>query len=203
MRRHMLLMVLALGATAARADNDNALFYLGAGGTKSWLTQPIAGYEETDFARGRTSQNFTNNSWKAFAGVRPLKWLAAEVEYIDLGRAGPGYGLGNEAVTTTHNHSSTWAAYAVGFLPLPLPLVDVYGKIGLARWRINSSISNSYFYPPPAPSTNSIVSTGVDFAWGVGVQAHISIVGVRLEYEGFTVYGNVATVASLSAFLNL
>jgi hypothetical protein len=188
MRKLVLLMVLALGATVAQAGDG--LFYLGAGVTHSSLT--TGNYPQTDL-------NDTT-SWKAFGGVRPLKWLAVELGYIDLGN-GSGYTVSNEPVTT-HEDSSAWTAYAVGFLPVPLPMVDFYGKAGVARWKLNSSISYSYLTPPYGPFTTSNSSTGTDFAWGVGVQAHISIIGARLEYEGFQVNGNYAGVASLSVFVN-
>jgi hypothetical protein len=169
------------------ASAGNGLFYLGAGVTHSSLTT------------GNTDLN--NTSWKAFGGVRPLKWLAVELGYIDLGN-GSGYTVSNEPVTT-HADSSAWTAYAVGFLPVPLPMVDFYGKAGVARWKLNSSISYYYLTPPYGPFTTSNSSTGTDFAWGVGVQAHIKMFGVRLEYEGFDVDSNSANVASLSVFLNL
>jgi hypothetical protein len=191
MRKLILLMVLALGATTAQAENG--LFYLGAGVTNSSLTENVGGYIHT---------HLKNNSWKAFAGVRPLKWLAVEADYIDLG-SGRGDLFGNEVNSTSHADSSAWAAYAVGFLPVPLPVVDFYGKAGVARWNLNSSISLDYANPPYGPFTTSTSSTGTDFAWGIGVQAHFSIAGVRLEYEGFNVHSNYSQVASLSLFLNL
>lgn len=193
MRRLMLLTVLALGATAARAENG--LFYLGAGVTSSWLTEY---YDATEL----TFTPARNTSWKAFAGVRPLKWLAVEAEYIDLGgrSAEQPSTSGN---TVAHNDISAWGAYAVGFLPVSLPMVDFYGKAGVARWKLNSSITMVPYYPPPGPSSSSTSSTSTVFAWGVGVQAHIKMFGARLEYESFNVNGNAdAKVGSLSVFLN-
>ena len=194
MRKLILLTVLALGPTATWAENG--LFYIGAGVTSSSLTDSY-NYAPTDLK---------NNSWKASAGVRPFKWVAVEANYIDLGsgRANTFFDL---AGANTHSDGSAWAAYVVGFLPVPLPVVDFYGKVGLARWTLNSSYTAYYIYPPdyltqhPGP-TSSTSHTGTDFAWGIGAQAHISIAGVRLEYEAFDVNGSTANVASLSVFLN-
>ena len=191
MRKLTLLTVLALGSTATWAENG--FFYLGAGVTNSSLTENVGGYIHTDLK---------NTSWKAFAGVRPLKWLAVEADYIDLG-SGSGDQFGLESFSTSHADSSAWGAYAVGFLPVSLPVVDFYGKAGVARWKLNSSISTENANPPYGPFTTSTSSTGTDFAWGIGVQAHFSIAGVRLEYEGFDVHSNYTQVASLSLFLNL
>jgi hypothetical protein len=193
MRKVILLTVLMLRATAARADNGS--FYLGAGVTSNSLT------DDTYFLQ----TDLKNNKWKAFAGVRPFKWVAIEAEYIDIGSGGNSLN-GNDDYNTTHADSSAWAAYAVGFLPVPLPVVEFYGKVGIARSKLNSSLSTFIKDFPPSPSnpeTTSTSSAGTGLAVGIGVQAHISIVGVRLEYEAFEVNRDYAKVASLSVFLTL
>ena len=137
--------VLAPGTTAAQADSG--LFYLGAGVTDSSLTASNNGY----IAYG--TPDLKNNSWKAFAGVHPLKWLALEADYIDLG-SGSTSTLNNESTNTTHADSSAWVAYAIGFLPVPLPVVDFFGKVGVARWKLNSTLTqdfNNLFNTPPPP----------------------------------------------------
>lgn len=106
MRRLILLTVLALGPTAARAENG--LVYLGAGLTDSSLSEVILNNPPTDLR---------SYSWKAFAGVRPLKWLAVEADYIDLG-SGSSTIMENFLSSTTHADGSAWAGYAVGFIPL-------------------------------------------------------------------------------------
>src|SRR5689334_7412280 len=62
MRKLVLLPVLMLGATVARADNG--FFYLGAGLTHGSLTANNNGY----IAYG--TPDLTHDSWKAFAGAR-------------------------------------------------------------------------------------------------------------------------------------
>jgi len=182
MRRLMLLTVLALGASAARADNG--FFYLGAGVVRNSLS------DITDLGG---LPDLSNTSWKAFGGVRPLNWLAAEMDYIDLGSGSSTTTSGGSA----HADGSALAAYAVGFLPIPLPVVDVYGKAGLARWKLNGDV-NSLVSP------GSLSTKGTEFAWGIGVQAHISMIGARLEYENFNIPNTSgAKVTSLSVFLNL
>jgi OmpA-OmpF porin, OOP family len=181
MRKLILMTVLALGATAARADND--FFYAGAGIVRNSLTgiTDLGGLPD-----------LKNTSWKAFAGVRPLSWLAAEADYIDLGS-------GNSTTTTdvgnvsSHTDGTAFAAYAVGFLPIPLPVVEIFGKVGLARWKLNGNVG----------SLGSLSTNGTEFAWGIGAQAHISMVGARLEYENFNVPNTSgASVASLSVFVS-
>ena len=177
MRKLMLLMALALAASVARAENG--FFYLGAGVVRNSLS---------DITALGGLPDIKNTSWKAYLGVRPLDWLAAEGDYIDLGSGSSASG---------HADGNAVAVYAVGFLPIPLPIVDVFGKVGLAHWKLNGNVNS--LVSPGSLSTN-----GSEFAWGIGAQAHISIVGARLEYENFNVPNTSgARVASLSVFLNL
>lgn len=200
MSRLIFLTVLALGTTAAQADSG--LFYLGAGATYSLLTETYDGfiaYDQTDL---------NNAAWKAFAGVRPLKWLALEADYIDLGSGYSGTTYGDTYHSTTHADSSAWAAYVVGFLPLEERVVDVYGKLGVAYWKLKANLI-TYSYTAPPPSLTPIVYvdpksfSGTNIAWGIGIQTHFKMLGVRLEYEGIPVNNNAASVFSLSVFLSL
>jgi opacity protein-like surface antigen len=184
MRKLLVLTLLMLGATAARAENG--LFYLGVGAAR---------HSVSDFTNG--APELRDTSWKAYAGVRPLNWLAVEADYIDLGsaisplNAGPFGGTGSASIS-----GYTWGAYAVGFLPIPLPTVDIFGKAGVALSRFDS-----WIYVPGAGHGGA--SNGTGFAWGAGVQAHIKIVGARLEYEDLKIPNSSgAKVASLSVFLN-
>jgi hypothetical protein len=180
MRKLFLMTVLALAATVARADDN--FFYAGAGVVRNSLTgiTDLGGLPD-----------LKNTSWKAFAGVRPLNWLAAEAEYIDLG-SGNSTTATDVGNVTAHTDGSAVAAFAVGFLPIPLPVVDIYGKVGLARWKLNGNIG----------SLGSLSTNGTEFAWGIGAQAHISMIGARLEYENFNVPNTSgASVASLSVFV--
>ena len=184
MRKLMLLTVLALGASAARAENG--FFYVGAGVVRNSVS---------DITNLGGLPDLKNTSWKAFGGVRPLNGLAGELDYIDLG-SGSSTTTSAGGNVTAHADGDAVAAYAVGFLPIPLPVVDVFGKVGLARWQLNGNVNS--LVSPGSLSTN-----GTEFAWGIGVQAHISMVGARLEYENFNVPNTSgASVASLSVFLN-
>jgi hypothetical protein len=185
MRKLMLLTVLTLGATAARAENG--FFFLGAGVVRNSLS---------DITALGGLPDLKNTSWKAYVGVRPLNWLAAEADYIDLG-SGSSSSTAAAGNVSAHADGNAWAVYGVGFLPIPLPIVDIFGKAGFAHWNLNGNVNS--LVSPGSLSTN-----GSEFAWGIGVQAHISIVGARLEYENFNIPNTSgARVASLSVFLNL
>jgi outer membrane protein with beta-barrel domain len=187
MRRLLLVIVLALGASAAYADNGS--FYVGAGISKDKLSD--IGNQGTNFA------DIDTTSWKAFAGFRPLSVFAVEADYFDLGSGdfGPAPGVGTCPATGcgTHSHAKAFGGYAVGFLPIPVPFLDVFGKAGLARWNLNGSSPLTSF------STN-----GTEFAWGVGAGVHVGNFGARLEYEKFNIPGtNGAKVTSLEVYLNI
>jgi hypothetical protein len=188
MRKLILLTVLTLGATAARAENG--LFYLGAGVVRNSVS------DITSQGGGISAPDLKNTSWKAYAGVRPLNWLAAEADYIDLGSASSTIAFGSGYSGSKNIKSYTFAAYAVGFLPIPLPVVDIFGKAGVAFSRLDGE----FYFPGVGGSYGN---TGTGFAWGIGVQAHINIVGARLEYEDLKIPNTSgAKVASLSVFLN-
>jgi len=183
MRRLLLVIALVLGTNAALADNGS--IYVGAGVSKDKLSNIV-----------NSGTNFTDidsTSWKLFAGVRPLSVFAIEADYLDLGSQTSTF-----VTTSTHSDAKAFAGYAVGFLPIPLPFLDVFGKAGLARWKLNGS-ALSPIGPPSSFSNN-----GTEFAWGVGTQAHVGNFGARLEYENFRIPStNGASVVSLEVYVTI
>jgi len=180
MRKLALLIVLALGASGAYADEG--LFYLGAGITRNSIK---------DVASINSDLNAT--SWTALVGVRPINLFAVEADYIDLGSQTTSY-----VDVSTHLEYKAFGAFAVGFVPLPVPFLDVFGKVGLARW--NSSGSSN----APQSSLFSLSDNGTEFAWGVGAQVHAGKIGARLEYESFNIHNtDGANVVALEAILLL
>ena len=106
------------------------------------------------------------------AGLRPLDWLGAELNYLDLGDQDIGAG-GNVK-------GDALAAYAVGFLALDPAPIDLFAKAGLARWELDGSISS-------AVGGLSVSDDGTEFAYGAGVQARLGSLAARLEYERFDI----------------
>jgi hypothetical protein len=114
--------------------------------------------------------------------------VGAELEYIDFGNAGgnDGYysGLYDFGVSA---HPKATVLYGVGYLPLPVPFIDVYGKLGAAHLQTN----NSYFTnhcPLLEAADGCIAETRFDhqdtkFAYGAGVQAKFQDFAFRGEYE--------------------
>ena len=180
MRKLLALLALALAAGAAHADDGT--FYIGAGIARDNLKDITA-----------TNSDLNSTNWKVWVGLRPVSVFAVEADYIDLGSQ-----TINNPVTSTHVDYKAFAGYAVGYLPMPVPFLDVFAKAGLARW--NSSGGSSI----PGGPFFSLSDEGTEFAWGIGAQVHVGNFGGRLEYENFSIRNtNGANIISLSVFLNL
>jgi len=183
-------MLLPLGAGIAQAD-DNGLLYIGAGLTRDTLKDITA-----------TNGDLNSTNWKVYAGFRPISLFAVEADYIDLGSQ-----TINSAVSNTHLQYKAFGGYAVGFAPIPVPYLDVFGKVGLARWTSSggsSSVCPACPIGAPGTSFFSLSDSGTQFAWGVGGQLRVGNIGCRLEYENFNIRNtDGANVVSLSVFLNL
>jgi len=147
-----ILMTLAgtLLCTASAVAAENG-FYVGGS-----LAQADSGMRNAnlDFSDHDTGYKF-------FAGFRPTSLLGVEASYVDLGQPRVG------AV-----RASTQAVDAFVMAYLPIPVIDVFGKVGLVSWKTDAS----------APSL-SLRRTGNDLALGAGVQMNFGSLGARLEYE--------------------
>jgi outer membrane immunogenic protein len=157
MRKFLLVPFLALAATAAHADDPAASVYAGAGITNA----DVQNIEGTGF-------NIDNTSVKALAGARLFDLVGAEVDYYRLGSESRNFYFGG-----ANADAHAFAAYAVGYLPLPI--LDFFGKVGLDRWQLNGSSTN--------PSLFQFSDSGTQFAWGLGAQEHFGNFMARLEYE--------------------
>jgi opacity protein-like surface antigen len=198
MRKLLLLTTLAVGASAVQASNG--LFYFGAGVTSNHVSPT----EQQGFATFLPN-NINSTSWQAFVGIRPISLLAVEADYIALGSQASAIQTpmscvsGNICAVTRESDAKALAGYAVGFLPIPLPYLDVYGKAGLARYKLNDTITYDLAAAPTY--TSSQPDNVTVFTWGAGVQAHFGMIGGRLEYTGFSKAST--SVFSVSIFLNL
>jgi opacity protein-like surface antigen len=150
-------------STSLAADHG---FYVGAG----------LGQSESGVRAGSFNFKDRDTGYKLIAGFRPLDLLAAELNYVDLGKPSVG---GQQSKTT--------AADGFVLVFLPLPIIDVYGKAGLVSWKTDAS----------APAF-SLSRSGSDFAWGAGLQFHLGSLAARLEFEAL----NASELAS-PTFLTL
>jgi Outer membrane protein beta-barrel domain len=204
-----LLAVISMGAlgasTQALADNPLGA-YVGVGAGVSNVGNNNYAYDYGYYGSFRD-----NLAWKAMVGIRPLPIVGAELEYIDFGSNdghdgyyGPNYYYG------PNSHPKAAVLYGLGYLPLPVPFLDVYGKLGVARLQTDvTSFSGCAGYYAPG-STGGCTPTGFrfdqwddKFAYGAGVQTKFQDFAFRAEYERISsIYGNPAafTVSATWSF---
>jgi hypothetical protein len=142
--------------------------------------------------------------WKAVIGVRPISFAGAELEYIDFRRVHgsiPGtFLIGN---VQGDLHSNAAALFGVAYLPLPVPLLDVYAKAGVARYQTSDKFSSGPLScREPLLCIVGPVSYGIDrtdarFAYGVGTQVKLSAFAIRAEYERIAANGADPDLVSL------
>jgi hypothetical protein len=172
----------SIGASGS-AFADNPLgFYVGAGIGESTIRSDrgFDPYYPTDSYPHHTA-------WKALAGIRPLPFLGAEAEYIDFGHPGSAdtyYGANYNA----DSHPKAGVLSAVGYLPLPY--LDVFAKLGVARLETNL---NTYAQGACTQNASGRVTCAeylsrqnaneTKVAYGAGVQSHFLGLAVRAEYQ--------------------
>ena len=184
----------ALGAaTPVLADNPLGL-YIGAG-----VGAANVGNNNYAYNYGYYGGYNNNLAWKGIFGIRPISVVGAEFEYIDFGSNNGNSGFYNGNYYYGPNaHPKASVLYGIGYLPLPVPFLDVYGKLGVARLQTDiTSFSGCPGYPfnGCTPVGFELNQTNNKFAYGVGVQWKIQDFAVRAEYEGISsTYGNPEAV---------
>lgn len=178
---------LSLSVHSLRAQESPLGLYVGAGAGTATLRQDAVPYGFFGLSRD-------DIGWDVFIGVRPLPYLGAEIGYTDFGSVHQstyrpiGGTFTSEVLGNASAHAPT--AFAVGYLPLGLPWLDVYGKAGIAR--LYKSWNFVPLSPVCAPNVPCLVDTSIpytgsttewNFAWGAGTEWKFDALALRLEYE--------------------
>ncbi len=153
-----------------------------------------------------------HTAWKAIVGVRPISLVGAELEYIDFGHASSAaaytYGSYVYGPTNASTHPRAGVLFAVGYLPLPMPFIDVYGKLGVARLdtSVNGTAQSACTGVActsclPGCSTFPFQRTQwtTNLAYGGGVQTKVLGIAFRAEYERISSSYGDPDVFSISA----
>jgi opacity protein-like surface antigen len=96
--------------------------------------------------------------------------------------------------------------HAVGYLPLPIPLLDVYGKAGTTRLqtRLDGVLPALTCV---AAGCNEFHSRATDtsFTWGAGVQLQLPLTGLsaRAEYERYDIANGAPDLVSVNLLWRL
>jgi Outer membrane protein beta-barrel domain len=167
MRRHFTTALVLLCAAPLLHAADNGI-YLGAALGQGQLRPNL----------GNINYDDRNQGYKLIAGVRPLDTLGFEVNYIDFGKTRGQQDPNIPTLVAIGPVAATARLYdmfVVGYFPLPL--VDLFGKAGLAR-------GDYKFDAPPNAVLRQKDNT---FAWGLGLQARFGSLAARAEYERFDI----------------
>jgi opacity protein-like surface antigen len=137
--------------------------------------------------------NETHSAFKVMTGIRPISLLGVEIAYFDFGN--PSHQSGFFASTVTMKGGS-----AFGVVYLPVPIVDVFLKAGLAR--IDSTATTNVVCPTGQPCIEIATPgpesrTNVGFAAGAGAQFKIGSLSLRGEYERFNAAGGNPSLLSI------
>ena len=174
------LTIAACGVSgAAFADNPLGV-YAGVGVGQSQIRSDDSNYGLPGY------YNDYQFAWQGIVGIRPLRIVGVEAEYIDFGSPGRHRGYYNPDVSGTDSHPTAPALFAVGYLPLPIPFIDVFAKAGGAR--LATTVTEYQQGPCTAQCPNVIAFrqkvTDTKFAYGGGVQSKFPFgLIVRGEYE--------------------
>jgi opacity protein-like surface antigen len=178
-----LLLCVAPTATAG----DLIGLYAGASAGQANVATNVDGFGFGDFREN-------HSAWKAIAGVHPLLPFGAEIAYIDFGH--PSTSVGGIQADV---HMKGTAAFAV--LYLPVPVVDVYFKAGVAQLRTDiratfPGVGTCISTQPDCSSFHSIHDRS-SYAVGAGAQIKFGSVALRAEYERFDGFGGNPMLASV------
>lgn len=106
--------------------------------------------------------------YEVAVGFKPVPVFAAEIDYDGFSRAfgGP-------------NYVDTYSVGVFGLGIVPIPVVQLFGKVGVIDWRTRAQAS--------LPAATSVRRDGSDLAYGVGAATSWGRLGARLEFEEFNV----------------
>ena len=179
--RHLSILgaiaAIALSSASARADDAIGLYAGAAAG------QANVQASDSHFSGDSFKEN--HSAFKVVVGVRPLPFVGGEIEYIHFGH--PNGDLDNQPADVNMRGAAGFAVFY-----LPIPVVNLYGKIGLARMQSTLHETNN-------GDLFRFDRTNTDIAGGVGLQAKFGPLAIRAEGEVFTAAGAHPRLLSLGA----
>ena len=132
-----------------------------------------------------------DRGFKLIGGVRPIDALAVEVDYVDFGATAVPIFVACPAVVgfpCPDRASIDTRALQVSVVGLlALPLLDVFGRVGVSRWESDRTVR----------FTSSRTEEGTDPTFGVGAQVRVGSFALRVEYERFERPSGSVDIASL------
>jgi hypothetical protein len=170
--RRSLLLAAVVSAPGAALAADNG-FYLGLASSDV----------SSDYAVSSLSSSGAEDDrgLKAIVGFRPLDSFAIEANYVDMGETSVPI---STPQSTLSIDSQALSVSAVGLIALPL--VDLYGRIGMSRWESEASFFGA-----------ALEESGTDPTYGAGAQFRVGSFALRFEYERFELDDDEADLVSI------
>jgi opacity protein-like surface antigen len=176
------LAIGACGASTAALAEDPLGFYIGGGVGESTIRSDDPGYGLPGY------YNDHQTAFQAVFGFRPLNsFVGAEVSYIDFGQPSRRHRSFNDPnFFGEDSHPRAPALFGVGYLPIPVPYLDIFAKAGVARLKMDLTQFDTDCSTSPCvlvPVGRAAI-TQTKFAYGAGVQSKFPFgLTVRAEYE--------------------
>jgi hypothetical protein len=133
--------------------------------------------------------------WKVLVGIRPNSLVGAELEYADFGHPSglAPFSFGANLGIHTDAHPRATSVLGLLYAPLPVPLFDLYGKVGFSRLRSNVNaevVCSATPCPPTIPFARfALNETTTNFVYGAGARLKFSALAVQVEYERISASG--------------
>jgi hypothetical protein len=153
------LALCALSAAPAYAADNG--FYVGAGVGQGYVKVDDVALDNFDG---------DDTGYKLIAGFRVFKMFGLEANYVDLGSA-----KDNVSGVNVKADTKGFDAFAMGYLPIPV--VDIFAKVGVISWDQDFDFSN----------IASADGSGTDLAYGLGVGFAFGSAAIRAEWERFEI----------------
>ena len=168
----VVVLVPALAAPGAALAADNG-FYVGLASSEV----------SSDYAVSSLSSSGADDDrgLKAIVGFRPLDSFAIEANYVDMGETNVPISF---PPSTLSIDSQALSVSAVGLVALPL--VDLYGRIGISSWESEASFLGG-----------TQKESGSDPTYGAGAQFRVGSFALRVEYERFDLDDDSSDLVSL------
>lgn len=179
----------------AHASTNLLNAYIGAAYGKAQLRAGDSGLVSSLTGSRLGSFDARHSAYQIIVGARGLEFLGAEFDYFDLGSANASPAVSGVVATLGNAHISQKgeAAFVLLYLPVPVPVVDVYLKAGVARLTTDLSaavVPTPGSLPLPCPTClpfyeykGAVRTTTTTFAAGAGVQWTFGNWAIRGEYE--------------------
>jgi len=139
-------------------------FYLGAGIGSSFVNTEV-----TDLDGDKLKIDENDFAYKFFGGLKLGRLWGIEGGYRNLGKAQT-----DISGVSVETKTKGWDVYGMG--KITLVMVDVFAKGGAFFWKVDNKIG-----------AESSDESGTDFAWGFGAGLNLGSLGVRAEWERFSV----------------